>query len=460
MTPTMHLQTKMSRKVVRGAVGAVVSAALLAGCNDFLRVENPGAIEAAKLNDPAYLGILNNGVIGEFQRNLPQFIYYASLYSDEIRNHGVFFEERLYDLRAVEPQNGTLGAFQYNPLHRARFLADSAVGRYKAILGDSAKQDLRVARALAYSALMHSMLAEWFCTVTLDGGAPQQPDAVFGIAVQKADSAITIAQAAKAYLNGITPKTAAINAAIAGADSVENFARVAGARAALGKNDKAKAIALATPVPAAFEFRSYYSTNSTQENLYYYGRLATSAGSGSITGSVTNTPFANLADPRVPHPAATERVQDASNALVPNAPSSFSMFNNTVIGADFTQAGYVRIASGLEAQYIIAEATGPTTATIAFVEGRRLIAPASPRATVATTAANFMDNLMEQRSRDFFLDGHRLGDMRRWKALYSKDFFQHGLYPGTTTGETYSETFCLPLTLAEIQGNPNVPKGP
>src|SRR5687767_10696549 len=183
---------------VRVVAAATLATTVLAGCNEFLQVENPGAIEATKLSDATYLGLLNNGVIGEFQRSFPQVIYYASLFGDELRNHGVFFEERLFDLRDVLPENGTLSFFVYNPLQRARFMADSAVGRMKGILGDSAGADLRVARALTYGAYQYSQLGEYMCSIPIDGSAPMTPDQIFTIAIQKVDSAITIAAAAKA----------------------------------------------------------------------------------------------------------------------------------------------------------------------------------------------------------------------------------------------------------------------
>jgi hypothetical protein len=37
--------------------------------------------------------------------------------------------------------------------------------------------------------------------------------------------------------------------------------------------------------------------------------------------------------------------------------------------------------------------------------------------------------LRDQRRRDFFLDGHRLGDLRRYIALYGVDYFPSGEHP-------------------------------
>ncbi|HEX9938600.1 MAG TPA: hypothetical protein VGB15_15790 [Longimicrobium sp.] len=445
----MRIPTHRARSV-RAALAALVLAMGTAACNDFLQVENPGAVEEPNLNDPAYINLMQNGVVGEFQPAYSLGSYYTSLFSDELRNHHTFVEERLIDLRQVSPENGTYGTLVYNPVHRARFLADSFSTRINVVLGDSAGRSLPLARMQAYGGYTYVMLGEWLCEIPINLGVPNTPDQVMSMAITRFDNAIAVANAVKAYANSTT-------AAKAGADSIINLARVGAARAYLNMGNKAKAIEYASLVPDAFEFRSFHSENSTRENNAWYGRMSTGA-SGSNSGSLTNTPFEALAgDPRVPRPAAAERVMDATNAFIPNSPPSFSTYNGTAVGAEFTRAASVRIASGLEARYIVAEATGPTATTIAFVEGRRTaFGTGAQTGTAVTTAENFLANLMDQRRRDFYLDGHRLGDMRRYIKLYNINPFPTGAYPGSTTGETYGAQTCLPVTAAEQNGNPNL----
>jgi len=157
------------------------------------------------------------------------------------------------------------------------------------------------------------------------------------------------------------------------------------------------------------------------------------------------------ADPRVPR-ATTP----AARAGTPLSPPSYSSFNNTVAGANFTPVTAVRVASGLEARYIIAEAAGPTAATLAFVNERRAAGLQTP---TAVTGDALMAELRDQKSRDFYLDNHRLGDLRRYKKYYTVDLFPKGPYPGSTTGQVYNETIdCWPLPTNEINDNPNIPK--
>jgi SusD/RagB-like outer membrane lipoprotein len=82
------------------------------------------------------------------------------------------------------------------------------------------------------------------------------------------------------------------------------------------------------------------------------------------------------------------------------------------------------------------------------------------QAPVTLTGDPLMAELRDQRSRDFYLDNHRLGDLRRYKKYYNVDLFPKGPYPGSTSGQIYNESIdCWPLSRSEIDQNPNIPKG-
>ena len=88
--------THISRRArALAAIAALVPA--LSACEDFLRAENPGAIPEPDLTDVTYIPLMVQGTVGEFQRMFPQVIYYVGLFTDELRNHHVFFEERDID---------------------------------------------------------------------------------------------------------------------------------------------------------------------------------------------------------------------------------------------------------------------------------------------------------------------------------------------------------------------------
>ena len=442
MKPMLEIQNRRAARVMCGA--AIAAAALTtAGCNDFLKAENPGAIEADAVTDPRYIGLITNGVIGEFQPMHGFVAYWNAQFTDETYNRAVFFEEALIDRRDVGPENGTYAFFYYGNLHRTRFLADDGARRLREILADSASRNINLARVLAYGGMSYVYLAEALCESPIDLSAPQSPATLFGTAIERFEEAIEVADAAKAHAKTLTPIVSADTLA---ADSLRNFALIGAARASLNIDDKAGAIAYAQQVPPNFEFRLYYSANSTRENDWFWNRL----GAGS-NATMANTPFEAMAgDPRVPRSGVAGVL-----GLIPKAPSAFSAYDGTPTGALFTPEGWNRIASSLEAQYIIAEAEGPTPATLVFVNDRRAVGLQLP---VALAGDALMAELRDQRRRDLYLDNHRLGDLRRYLEFYGVDDFPQGPYPTSTTGETYrSDVTCWPLVLAEINDNPNVP---
>jgi hypothetical protein len=427
---------------------AIAASGALAGCGGLLDVENPQAIDVENLDDPFYLGLLTNGVVGDFQRAYDDLIYYAAVFTDELRNHTTIVEEQLIDQRFVDPDNGT-AAIAYTTIQRARFLADSTVGRFKALRGDSASSDLRMARVLAYAGTTYNLLGEHYCGIPVNLSPPHTPAEIFrDFAIPRFNEAITVATAARAAAAAAVPANAR---GVAGADSIINLARVGIARAALNLGDRPTAAQFAAQVPADFIFRSFYSENSAEENQVFFARMT-----APIAASVTGTPFETLRDPRVPLPDVTETVQGGGRAFVPNSPSAFSTYTGTLPGGEFTRSAAIRIASGLEAQYIRAEAEGPNAVTLAFVNARRAIGgQAALPATVG--AADFRAAVRDGRRRDLYLDGHRLGDLRRYKTQYGdiEDFneFQRGSYLGSTTVE-YANVECLPVNRGEMNANP------
>jgi hypothetical protein len=434
---------------------AVVAAvALAAGCNDFLKASNPSAIQADDLTNPAYATLMVNGVIGEFQQAYDDDALYSGVFSDEVYNTFSFPENREIDKRNIDLGNGTYPLVLYVPMHRARFLADSVASRLKVFDGDSATRDLRVARALLYAGYSYQLLAEQLCTIPINGSVPYSPEELTTkFTVPRFTEAVAIARAAKA--NTVNTATQAA------ADSVTNAALVGAARASLYVNDKAAARTYAAQVPAAFEFRAYYSAQNPRE----FNQFFTDAQSSPIISMEPKNKRLN--DPRVPHPttpegAATNLQGNLDTVVVngvprigyflPNSPLMFSTYSGTTTGADFTRDGFIRFATGLEAQYVVAEADGPTAATVAFVNSRRAVGGQGNYG-----GTDIMAELREQRRRDFFLDGHRLGDMRRYLKYLQIDEFPRGKYPPNAppSGETYNDATCFPLPLSELAGNPN-----
>jgi hypothetical protein len=113
----------------------------------------------------------------------------------------------------------------------------------------------------------------------------------------------------------------------------------------------------------------------------------------------------------------------------------------------------VRLASKLEADYIVAEASGDIAAQLALIAARRA-ANRQPAYTGPTTAAAVLVELMEQRGREFYLEGKRLGDARR-----NPGSVLHVPAPGTAYFKPgYSavgDQTCFPLPYLETSNNSN-----
>lgn len=441
-----------TRQLTRRARFAAVSAFALFGasCSDFLVADNPGAVKAKDVNDPAYIALIANGPIFAFQASIDDVTYWNAQFTDEIWNRAVFVEEGQIDRRELYSEMSYIPAFMYSPMQRARFLAEDATRRLNTIVSrDSSGRFLPIGRAHAYAALAYVTLGEMNCTTPIDLGVPRDWDTMMNDAISHADTAITIATATRTFLQGQTVVNANL---VAQADSIIRLASVVAARAALNRGENARATTYASAVPAAgWEFREYYHDNTTAQLHRTYERLQLGS-----NATMLNTPFmAKTGDPRLPRVVSTT----ATNGK-PLSPPSYSSFNNTVAGALFAPQMSFRLASSLEAQYIIHEANPTNAAAITFINARRTAGGQGATTVVAGDAAGVRSELREQRSRDFYLDNHRLGDLRRYIKLYNVNLFEQGAYPGSSTGQIFHPTtFCWPLPVSEINDNPNIPKG-
>lgn len=414
------------RRALSGAAALGLAAALGGCASDLLQVENPQVIGEEFLDQTTSVPALVATTVSDFQRAYTDLAYAGAILSDEAVTGHNFFQWQEFDTRIVDEQNSILDDI-YEPIQIARGTGDKVVERLRTLI-PNASQDARFATALAYVGYDYVMLGEYFCSAPLDGeSAAATPDEIFSVGIQRFDEAIKVAQAA-------------------GDKQMEYLARVGAARAALNRGEKSKAIAYATPVPAGFVAYVHHAADKNYQTNPFFG-----ATTGTNHNLGVDAYFRNLDDPRVRHHAKARRGHNGSTDLyTPYAAPSFTGWNATKAGG-FSRDMDVRFSSGLEAQYIVAEATGPTAATIEFVESRRSIAPTG---TEPTTAENFYQNLRDQRRRDFFLDGHRLGDLRRYKKLYQVDQFPTGAHPNPAYG-SYGTAECYVPHMDERIGNPN-----
>jgi hypothetical protein len=413
-------------------IGALAMSA--AACDGLLDVSDPGSIQGEQLGDPALENLIVNGVIGEFQVAYGSYALWSGVLADEVFTDHTNVSVREFSLHNFIDLNDTNEGVYVN-LQRTRQSADDASMRLREMLGAGASSSLNVARVLAYGAYAYTLLAEGFCDAPVNLSAPLPPAELFARGIARFDTAIAVATA---YRAGTT-----VAANIAAATDIINMSNVGAARAALKMGDLAKARTYAALVPAAYEKLSLYSANTVRENNQTHRPARTA---DPFLG--VHPTFLGLNDPRVP-PLATARLGLNSNPIFPpQRPFMYSGWTATAVQTiDITTN--IKFATGLEAQYIIAEADGATPATLAFVNARRAVGNQAP---VTLTGAAIITELRNQRARDFFLTGQRLGDLRRYLTA-GVDMFPKGKYP--VFSDFYGDKTCFIVPLSEKAGNPN-----
>jgi hypothetical protein len=338
------------------------------------------------------------------------------------------------DLRQVTKENSDV----YAPLQLARAAADSFEARLVRLMPDSAGRNLGVARVQAYGSMTYTLMGEFLCSAPVDPFEDAvSSDSMFRRAISSANRAIATVTAYRA-----SPGASALRA-----DSMLNLARVSAARAHLNLGEKAQAAALASQVPLTYEIRSHYDI-ANSNNVFFVSVAGTNRNLG------VDVAFRGLNDPRVRFNAAGGTGHDQRTVLfAPLLGPSFGGYSagGSAASQAFARETSIRFASGLEARYIVAEAEGATAANVQFINTRRAVG--GQAALVSPTQAEFLAALQDQRRRDFFLDGHRQGDLRRYIRLYNQNFYPTGVHPTTERG-SYGTDVCFVPTQAEIVGNP------
>ena len=424
--------TVMWRTVgVRVGVAAAIALGM-AGCNDLLKVTSPGSLREEQLADPALEQFVINGAIGDFQFAYANYVLWSGALADEVfTDHHVntgFQEISLHEFNHLNPTN----LIVYQTLHRARQSGEDAVGHIRSMVGASASSNLNIARALIYTGYSYVLLGEGFCETPVNLSVALSSRELLALAIARFDEAITVATAARSA------------AETDAAQDLISLARVGAARAALWSGEREKARAYAAPVRDDFGRFAFYSANSTRENNPV-SALVRSPGTPWLGMHPT---FQGLADVRVPQPV-TSRQSLASHAIFP--PLKPSMYSGWTVAAvtPIDAATHIRFASGLEARYIGIEADGPNAAMLSFVNARRAVASKPP---VDLAESELLAEFRRQRSRDFFLTGQRLGDLRRYAAA-GTDLFPTGQFPVRPVD--YGTQHCFLVPANEKTGNPN-----
>ncbi len=418
----------------RTTLALVLAALLLPACDGLLSVDDPGAIRVEDLSDPALENLVMHGVLSEFQFAYNYMLLSTSIFSDELYTDHTNIDHRQFALLDFDNTNAINNA-TYTNLQKARVSAEDAVDRLADFHGAAASTVLNTAIAHAYAGYAYVLLGEHFCEAPINVGRARSSQELLQESIRHFNQAITIAAASSG--GGVNGMDAA---------RVRNLANLGAARASLQMGEMQQAISFAQAVDAGFEAFVYRSNNSAREQNIIGVQWSTTGQWLSVDPA-----FQLLGDPRVRHTLQPRSGLNARPIYVPYRPLTYEGYDPFVPEQIVELATDVRFASALEARYIIAEANGPTATTLQFVNERRAV---GGQPAVSLSGDALMEELREQRSRDFFMAVQRHGDLRRYLNLYGIDLFPTGTYP--VGSEVYGDARCFIIPLSESGANPNL----
>ncbi|MBA2671567.1 MAG: RagB/SusD family nutrient uptake outer membrane protein [Gemmatimonadetes bacterium] len=407
----------LQRLVLLGALGGV------AACEGLLDVNLPGRVPASTLDNPQLASTLVMSAISDFECAYNNYSFGASVHSDEMWHSSGNQIMRSWGQRRITPdmQNYVSETCQgwgyglFTTIHTARFQADDAIRRLEGFPdAEVADKPSLLATAAAYAGYSYTLLGEGFCETPVDGGPLLTPAEVLRIAEERFTKAIQLAEGA-------------------GNQDILNMARVGRARVRLNLGDRTGAAADARLVPEGYNKVATRSGES-ERRWNKARRWFEDGGHATVAPGFRNLTWKGVPDPRV-------QVRNTGR-------KGFDAVTDLWVSNKYpTLESPIPLATGKEAQLIIAEAEGGQTAVdiINRLHERAGIPPYDP-----ATDGDIMAQVLEERRRELFQEGgHRLNDMLR----HNLPFFEGVDH----VGQTYGNTTCFPLPLIERTGNPNIP---
>lgn len=431
MTLQVHADGRpgRSRGIGPSIIWGLCLCVLVSGCEfDLLEQEAPSRIEEGALQDPSNATLLVRSAVSQFECALAQHIFATGLVGDEFDDGSLSESFWDFDRRTLSPARGQYAANDcdgalpgnYTALSAARFQADNVLelldGWTDAEVPD---RTALIAEAAAYGGYSLVLLGESMCSAAIDIGRELSRQELQEEALERFDQAMSAAEAA-------------------GTSGVLNLARVGSARALLNLGRLSEAADVAAAVPEDFAVHATYSdVSARRRNRLYTAQYRTPL--ATVNPTYRDLAFEGVADPRV-------EVIDAGTSANDSDVPLFQAAKYSSVDAP------IRIASWEEAQLIVAEALlaeGDAEGAADIIDDLhdRAGLPSYDGGTPAEVEAH----LLEERRRELFLEGQRLGDMIRHDVP---------LTPETGTpfhrGGLYGDQICFPLPDQERNNNPNI----
>jgi len=396
-----------------------------------LQQSNPGQLSSGIVFIPENAQLIVNSSQGDFECAYNQYIVASGLFMDELANAISNTANFDLDRRSITPSHaygtGNCLATQipgaYTPLAVARASNDTAVAHLQGWTDAQVPNRAKlIGIASAYAGYSLVLLGEGSCTAAINLGPEQTAAQIFAEAKIRFDTAVAAATRAA--------DTQTLNLALLGR-----------ARTQLDLGNSAAAATDAALIPPGFLVNiTHDATDPRRQNLVF---THTQRSNFSSVEGIVQSLFAATNDPRIAVTSTGKIGSDGKTLIV---------FPNKDAAATTPQA----LARYFEAQLIIAENfanTGNFAGAVSIINTLRSANGQPAFNPPALTKPVVVAQIVEERRREFFLEGHRLGDIRRLGLTPSPA-------PGSpyVSGGTYDTQSCFPLPDVERINNPTISK--
>lgn len=398
-------------------LASILSLLLAVACQD--AITDVGNLEDDALDNAQALEPLVNGMGRELSNALSFVTIAGAAVSREIVGAGS--QTTIFGV-TLSQRNGILDPVEsdehWSYSQRARWVAEDGVRRMREVLGDEFGTSDLAARALLHVGFSNRLLGENMCFAVIDGG-PTLPR----------ETSLTRAQAAFTEALEIADRVGDVELVLA--------ARAGRASVRVGLEDWTGARADAEAVPIDFEYLARYSDRELEQyNRIYWATAGQPNRSLSVWSTFYEGYYLETGDPR------TRWTMDPDH---PEAEPGVPFF---IQGKHIGRDSPISLVTGREMRLIVAEselAAGSFQSAIDVINEVRLLAGVDPR--VVDSLEEAWTALKRERGIELWLEGRRLGDLRRWMS--------QGV-PGEAEDMSGRDT-CFPIGTTEIDTNPNIP---
>lgn len=438
------MKTRIDRSTLATRAAALALLSLLAaGCE----VTNPGPVQDEFLSDRTSWDALVNGARRQLLLGGNDIFYETAIVSREVMPGG---NTGAYGF-AVEILFGALpwdiGGDAWSTVQQARWIAESAVHRFvdeNAIPVAERPRSKTLANAYLWAGYANRVLGEYTCEAVFDGGAAESYS--------------------KHFERAQTQFSKALEIAVAASDDNLKYAALGGrAQVRMWLKDWAGAVADAKQVPTAFTWVLPADDQAPNtRNAIYFGNAGAPYRSYSVWRTFFHTYYPATGDPRA---------KWVTNASFPYANSALPGWGQVPFVNQVKYRGPADgfpLAKGTEMRLVEAEAllnAGDWQNAMVLINAlrARYVSDTTGKpleAYVATSLNDAWKYLKRERGIELWLEGRRLGDMRRWRVNNTPGDLELPNFKAVSAQFKDQPDTCRPIPQRERETNPNIPDTP